>query len=60
MSNVHIGDDVSLNAKVVTVSVSGNPVIEFKSGVRVLVRESDLNTIHPYTPIPEVDERKGK
>lgn len=59
MSNVHVGDEVSLNAKVITISASGNPVVEFKSGVRVLVRESDLNTIHPYCPPPEKDERKG-
>ena len=59
MSNVHVGDEVSLNARVITVSVSGNPVVEFKSGVRVLVKESDLNTIHPYRTPPEKDERKG-
>lgn len=59
MSNVHVGDDVSLNAKVITVSVSGNPIVEFKSGVRVLVRESDLNTIHPYKEPSKEDVRKG-
>ena len=59
MSNVHVGDEVSLNAKVITVSVSGNPIVEFKSGVRVLVRESDLNTIHPYKEPSKEDMRKG-
>jgi len=54
MSNVHIGEEVSLNAKVITISASGNPVIEFKSGIRVLVRESDLNEAHPYKePVKE-------
>ena len=55
-----IGDIVTVNATIVGITVGNNPIIQVDSGVRMLIKESDINTIHPYQPIPETDERKGQ
>ena len=56
---MNIGDIVTINATIVGITAGQNPIIQVDSGVRMLIRESDINTIHPYQPIPETDERKG-
>ena len=56
---VNVGDEVTLNAIVVAVSESGNPIIKINSGYRFLVRETDINTICPKIEIPEKDMRRG-
>ena len=56
---MHVGDIVTVNATIVGVTAGNNPIIQLDSGVRILVKESDINTMHPYQPIPETDERKG-
>lgn len=42
---MNIGDEVTVNAKVIGLSESGNPIIQFSSGVRVLVKKEDINTV---------------
>lgn len=54
-----IGDDVSLNAKVIGLSESHNPILQFKSGIKVLVRITDINTWHPNVESDGIDHRKG-
>lgn len=57
--NLKIGDDVSLNAKVIGLSESHNPILQFKSGIKVLVRITDINTWHPQRIEDGEDHRKG-
>lgn len=58
--NFNKGDDVTINAKVIDVTASGNPVIQTKSGVKMLVKASDINTIRPYQEPGKEDHRKGE
>lgn len=48
-----VGDDVTLNAKVIFVTASGNPIVALNSGHKILVRPSDINTERPRIEIPE-------
>ena len=52
-------DDVTLNAVVIDITASGNPIIKLPSGITFLVKASDINTIAPYKEVGE-DRRKGK
>lgn len=54
-----IGDDVTLNGKIIEVSASGNPIIELKSGIKMLVKSTDINTWHPNKKNDGIDHRKG-
>lgn len=56
---VNVGDEVTLNAIVVAVSESGNPIIKINSGYKFLIRETDINTIYPKPEPPKEDMRKG-
>lgn len=53
------GDIVTLNAEVIGVTGSGNPIVRFNSGVKVLVKYSDINTVHPKIELDGIDKRKG-
>lgn len=53
------GDIVTLNADVIGVTESENLIIRFRSGVKVLVKTSDINTVHPKIELEETDKRKG-
>ena len=53
------GDIVTLNADVIGVTESGNLIIRFRSGVKVLVKASDINTVHPKIEHDGIDKRKG-
>ena len=53
------GDIVTLNAEVIGVTGSGNPIVRFNSGVKVLVKYSDINTIRPAVKVDGKDKRKG-
>ena len=55
---MNIGDEVTINGRVVAIN-KYTVVVELDSHLRILVKPSDINTIHPYQPIPETDERKG-
>ena len=39
---MNIGDEVIIAAKVVGITESNNPIIQVKSGVRMLIKESDI------------------
>ena len=53
------GDDVTVNAVIVDITASGNPIIKLPSGITFLVKRSDINTYTPKTKAG-VDRRKGK
>jgi hypothetical protein len=55
-----IGDDVIISAKVIGITENNNPIIQVKSGVRMLIKESDIKSVYPYQPIPETDARRGE
>ena len=42
---MNIGDEVIIAAKVVGITESNNPIIQVKSGVRMLIKESDISTM---------------
>lgn len=39
-----IGDKIMLEGTIVTISASGNPIVELKSGIRMLVKQTDIVT----------------
>ena len=57
--NIHIGDEVTINAVVVDVTASGNVMVKLNKGGRVIVSPEEINTIHPYQEISKEDKRKG-
>ena len=59
MSNIHIGDEVTINAVVVDVTASGNVMVKLNKGGRVMVSPEEINTIHPYQEISKEDKRRG-
>lgn len=42
---MNIGDEVIISAKVVGITESNNPIIQVKSGVRMLIKESDISAL---------------
>ena len=54
------GDEVTINAIVINVSESGNPIVRLKNGMRLLVKDSDITSIHPYDEPPKEDKRRGR
>lgn len=54
-----VGDIATLNAVVVGVTEGGNPIVKFNSGVRLLVKDSDITSVHPYDEPPKQDKRRG-
>lgn len=54
------GDEVTFNATVIGVTESGNPIVKFNSGIRMLLKKSDVNTVHPYEEPPKEDKRRGR
>ena len=54
-----IGDDVTINATIVGVTPNNNPIIKLESGIKFLVKETDINTICPKSEPPKEDMRKG-
>ena len=58
---MNIGDDVTINGTIVYVSkLTETVVVRTKTGDELTVYRNDINTIHPFQPLPEKDERKGK
>ena len=54
-----IGDEVIISAKIVGITVNHNPIIKTNSGVRFLIKESDIKSIRPYIETSTEDLRKG-
>lgn len=54
------GDEVTINALVIAVSESGNPIVRLKNGMRLLVKDSDITSVHPYDEPPKEDKRRGR
>lgn len=58
---MNIGDDVTINGTIVYVSkLTDTVVIRTHTGDELTVYRKDINTIHPFKPVPEKDERVGK
>lgn len=55
----HVGDEVTISAKVVNVTASENLIVSI-GGNKCLIKPGDVKSVHPYQPIPETDARKGK
>lgn len=53
------GDEVTINAIVINVSESGNPIVRLKNGMRLLVKDSDITSVHPFDEPPKEDKRRG-
>lgn len=53
------GDEITINATIVELTASGNPIVKIPSGGKFLIKASDVNTIHPFKSNPEEDMRKG-
>lgn len=57
---MNIGDDVTINGTIVYVSkLTDTVVVRTQTGDELTVYTKDINTIHPFKPVPEKDERKG-
>lgn len=54
------GDEVTINAIVINVSESGNPIVRLKNGMRLLVKDSDITSVHPFDEPPKEDKRRGR
>ena len=54
------GDEVTINAIVINVSESGNPIVRLKNGMRLLAKDSDITSVHPYDEPPKEDKRRGR
>lgn len=57
---MRIGDEVTVCGKVIAFTDSNNPIIELKSGMRFLIKPSDIKAIHPYKEPSREDQRRGK
>lgn len=57
---MNINDEVTISGRVIAITDSDNPIIELKSGIRFLVKTSDIKSIHPYKAPSRTDQRRGK
>lgn len=58
---MNIGDEVTINCTIVYVSkFTDTIVVRTQTGDELTVYRKDINTIHPFKPVPEKDERVGK
>lgn len=58
---MNIGDEVTINGTIVYVSkLTDTVVVRTQTGDELTVYRKDINTIHPFKPVPEKDERVGK
>lgn len=54
---MNIDDEVTINAVIIGMTESGNPIIKTPAGVKMLVKASDIVTVRPPVAIPE--KKKG-
>ena len=57
---MNINDEVTISGRVIAITESNNPIIELKSGIRFLVKTSDIKSIHPYKAPSRTDQRREK
>ena len=57
---MNIGDEITINATIVDKTDSGNLVVRFKKGGKVLICPEDVNTVRPKIKTDGKDHRKGK
>lgn len=55
---MEVNDEVTLNATIIKISEAGNPIIQTPSGIRMLVKPSDIVTVRP--PVPKVEKKTEK
>lgn len=64
---MNVGDDVTINGTIIgfnhTISryevAIEEVIVRLNCGTQIRVKEKEINTIHPFQPKPEKDERKG-
>lgn len=56
---MNIGDDVTICGQIIDMTVSGNPIIKTRSGIKILIKPEDIKTIRPQVIRPTEDKRKG-
>ena len=54
INEMHVDDEVTLNATIIKISEAGNPIIQTPGGIRMLVKPSDIVTVRP--PVKKVEE----
>lgn len=57
---MNIGDDVTICGQIIDMTVSGNPIIKTRSGIKILIKPEDIKTIRPQVVRPAEDKRKGE
>ena len=57
---MNIGDDVIISGQIIDMTVSGNPIIKTRSGIKILIKPEDIKTIRPQVIRPTEDRRKGQ
>lgn len=55
---MQVGDDVTVNGKIVAGLDGRTILIQLKSGAYALIHDEDINTIRPKIEIPREDSRK--
>ena len=58
INEMHVDDEVTINATIIKISEGGNPIIQTPGGIRMLVRASDVVTVRP--PVPKVEKKTEK
>ena len=65
MTEINVGDDITMNAKVISVlryhhdNSPGEITVALKSGQIMIIHPEDINTIRPKVETDGVDKRKG-
>ena len=54
---MNVDDEVTINAVIIGMTESGNPIIKTPAGVKMLVKASDVVTVRPPVKVPE--KKKG-
>lgn len=50
---MNVNDEVTINAVIIGMTESGNPIIKTPAGVKMLIKASDVVTVRPPIDIPE-------
>lgn len=54
---MNVNDEVTINAVIIGMTESGNPIIKTPAGVKMLIKASDVVTVRPQVKAPE--KKKG-
>lgn len=54
---MNVNYEVTINAVIIGITESGNPIIKTPAGVKMLIKASDVVTVRPPVKVPE--KKKG-